>query len=123
MRNTPRAVAEDVRHDDTPVAGERLVINARSMYKKHELCLIAQVVLVGPPDGASRHRLVRDEQGVVLHDSLVEMGQGACNEGSRGTLVRCSEVLLMSRTSRIDSRDVMCVCMSGACCRVPQKKR
>ena len=54
-----RAVAEHVGYHHTPVAGERLVGRARSVYEKNELRLITKVVLLCLLDGPSSHGVVR----------------------------------------------------------------
>ena len=54
-----RVVAEHVDYHHTPVAGERLVRRAGSMYDKNELRLVTKVLLLCLLGGPSSHGVVR----------------------------------------------------------------
>ena len=74
-----RAVAGHVGYH-TPVAGERLVRTAGSMYDKNKLRLVTKVVILCLLDGLSSHGVVRHQGGVVLHYSIINACEGTYSE-------------------------------------------
>ena len=83
-----RAVAKHVGYHHTPVAGERLVRRAGSMYDKNELRLVTKMALLCLLDGPSSHGVVRHLERVVLYNSIINGCEGAYNEVAVGKNIR-----------------------------------